>query len=198
MDTQLYRSTRFHHLIPLVLIALLASGCASTYRHSINRELENKLNKEEGVLISIPNNGWYGNTEYAGSGRMTAYAIRSAFAKHTSVVDLTSDCHGIECLKSINAQKYGYYVKPEIFHWEDRATEWSGKPDRIEVQVIIYDTKTRKELANTSITGESKWGTFGGDHPQDLLAEPIKNYVNSLYSKKSYLKPMGLKENREH
>ncbi|WP_254924651.1 DUF4823 domain-containing protein [Aeromonas sp. A35_P] len=29
--------------------------------------------------------------------------------------------------------------------------------------------------------GKSKWATFGGDHPQDLLPEPTEKYVNSLY-----------------
>ena len=24
-----------------------------------------------------------------------------------------------------------YLLKPQILHWEDRATEWSGKPDRV-------------------------------------------------------------------
>ena len=72
-------------------------------------------------------------------------------------------------------------MKPEILHWEDRATEWSGKSDRIEIQLVIYDAVTRKELANSSYTGTSKWATFGGDHPQDLLPEPTYQYVNGLY-----------------
>jgi Domain of unknown function (DUF4823) len=36
-------------------------------------------------------------------------------------------------------------------------------------------------VASTLISGQSKWATFGGDHPQDLLPEPLNSYVESLY-----------------
>ncbi len=75
-------------------------------------------------------------------------------------------------------------VTTEILHWEDRATEWSGRPDRVEVQISVYDTSTREEVASSSYSGKSKWATFGGDHPQDLLSEPTDNYVRSLYGVK--------------
>jgi hypothetical protein len=31
------------------------------------------------------------------------------------------------------------------------------------------------------IKGKSGLATFGGDHPQDLLAKPVSAYVNGLY-----------------
>ena len=62
-----------------------------------------------------------------------------------------------------------------------RATEWSGIPDKIEVKIIVYDGGTGKEVGSTLISGRSKWATFGGDHPQDLLPEPLNSYVESLY-----------------
>jgi hypothetical protein len=70
---------------------------------------------------------------------------------------------------------------PEILHWEDRATEWSGIPDRVEVKLLVLEAQGNKEIASIVISGKSKWATFGGDHPQDLLPEPIKQYVESLY-----------------
>ena len=112
---------------------------------------------------------------------MTAYAIRAAFSKHSSVVEVVNTCHGDDCLNSIDVEKFGYYVKPEILQWEDRNTEWSGKKDKIEIQIAVYDAVTKQELANSTYTGRSKWATFGGDHPQDLLAEPTNEYVSGLY-----------------
>lgn len=54
----------------------------------------------------------------------------------------------------IVASKYGYYVEPIILHWEDRATEWSGKSDKVEIQIITYDTKTKSEIGNTTYSGK--------------------------------------------
>jgi hypothetical protein len=72
-------------------------------------------------------------------------------------------------------------LKPVILHWEERNTEWSGKPDRIEIQVLIYDTTTREVIASSRFSGKSKWATFGGDHPQELLPEPTNEFVDNLY-----------------
>ena len=164
-----------------LLIAILATGCASTYRYNELQPVTTKLDGTQGVLISTPQDGWYENTQYRNSGKMTANAVRAAFSKYASRVDVVNSCHGDGCLSGIDTEKYGYYVKPEILHWEERATEWSGKPDRIEIQLVIFDAATKRELANSSYTGKSKWGTFGGDHPQDLLSEPTNQYVSSLY-----------------
>lgn len=160
---------------------LLVTACTSTYRHSELQTPAANLDPRLGVLISTPEDGWYENQQYRNSGQMTANAVRSAFAKNARKVDLAKNCSGEECLGSIDIEKYGYFVKPVILHWEERATEWSGKPDRIEIQLVIYDTATKEELANSSYTGKSKWATFGGDHPQDLLPEPTNAYVSSLY-----------------
>lgn len=108
-------------------------------------------------------------------------AIQAAFERHTNDTTVIAECQDIECLRKQDARQGGYYIIPEILHREERATEWSGKPDRIEVKISVYDASNLQELASVIISGKSKWATFGGDHPQDLLPEPIGHYVDSLY-----------------
>ncbi len=168
-------------LLFILIVAILLSGCATAYKHNELKPIAIKLDPSQGVLISTPEDGWYESTQYRNSGRMTVNAVKAAFAKFASVVDIEDSCHGDDCFNAINKEKYGYYVKPEILHWEERATEWSGKPDRIEIQLAIFNAATKEEIANSSYTGKSKWATLGGDHPQDLLPEPTNQYVSSLY-----------------
>ena len=163
------------------LIVVIVTGCASTYNYTDLHKIESMLDVNSGVLISVPKDGFYESRIYTNSGRMTANAFNAAFSKKVSIVDVIDSCHGENCLNSIDIQKYQYYVELNILHWEDRNTEWSGKPDRIEIQIVVFDTRTKQELVNSSYTGKSKWGTMGGDHPQDLLQEPTAKYVNSLY-----------------
>lgn len=168
-------------MLLILFVVMILVGCSPNYNHQKLQSVDQKLDSSEGVLISIPENGWYENTEYRNSGKMTANAVRAAFSKYTSRVDVTNKCHGDDCFGIIDFEKYGYYVKPEILHWEERATEWSGIPDQIEIQLAVYDVITKEELANYSYTGKSKWLTFGGDHPQDLLPEPTNRNVRKLY-----------------
>lgn len=165
----------------LLLSVVLSSGCAHTYKRSDLQVLSAPLDATKNVLVSVPSDGWHEDIQYKNSGRMTANAVRAAFALFAPTVDLAEDCPDSDCLKNIDPSSYGYYVKPEILSWEDRATEWSGRPDRIQLQVSVYDTATKKTVASSSYSGKSKWATFGGDHPQDLLAEPTESYVTSLY-----------------
>ena len=158
------------------------SGCAASYDQSSVVEATAKLDPSAKVLVSIPENGIYGNDTYHNSGRQTANAIRVAFSKVGVSTEITDRCHGSDCLKLEDYDSYGYYVQPEILHWEDRATEWSGKSDRLEVQLIVYEVGTGDELVNITYSGKSQWLTLGGDHPQDLLAKPTEDVVSRLYT----------------
>jgi len=165
----------------IVSISIFLSSCAASYNQQILKDATSKLERDKGVFISTPRNGWYGKIEYKNSGKMTANAVKAAFSRFSNSVYISEECVGLECLKTAVTTKYAYYVVPEILHWEDRATEWSGIPDRIDVKISVYDIASGSEISSTVITGTSKWATFGGDHPQDLLPEPVNYYVQSLY-----------------
>ncbi len=167
--------------ISLLVFATVISGCAATYKQNILAVPSAKLVRGKSVVVSTPSNGFYENIEYSASGRMTAHAVRAAFARFTNSTTVLPDCKDLMCIKKDQSMSYDYYVIPEILQWEDRATEWSGISDKIEVKVSVYDGQSAKELSSTIISGKSKWATFGGDHPQDLLPEPLNKYVESLY-----------------
>jgi Domain of unknown function (DUF4823) len=165
----------------IALIGIFFSGCAASYNQQILKSPTSKLERGKGVFISTPKNGWYGKIEYKNSGKMTANTLKAAFFRFSNNIYISEDCFGLKCLKTMPTEKYAYYIEPDILHWEDRATEWSGIPDRIEVKISIYDAALGAEIASAVISGKSKWTTLGGDHPQDLLPEPVNQYVESLY-----------------
>jgi hypothetical protein len=74
-----------------------------------------------------------------------------------------------------------YLIEPKILHWEDRATEWSGKADRVKVSLPLY--RSGSLVGSALVTANSSWWTFGGDHPEDLLDASFESYSASLASK---------------
>jgi hypothetical protein len=164
----------------IVVLSMMLFGCAATYKQNVLSDAGIKLIKGKSVSIATPANGSYDNKEYAASGKMTAQATRTAFTRFSNTITISSACADLACLQKTGS-KADYYVIPEILHWEDRATEWSGIPDRIEIKLAIYDGKSAHALATSLIIGKSKWATFGGDHPQDLLEKPLNAYIQSLY-----------------
>ena len=171
----------FMRILLIAASLALTCGCSSSYQQNDITASTMKITKDKSVLIATPADGVYETQHYQASGRMTTMAVQSAFSKFTNSVSVSDECRDIQCLKEKNKANFDYYVIPQILHWEDRATEWSGKPDLVEIKIVIYDASTLNEHSATVLSGKSKWATFGGDHPQDLLSEPITKYVSSLY-----------------
>ena len=164
----------------VVMLAILAAGCASTYTKDTLTSPSVLLKTGVIVAIGTPEDGSYGGESYPESGRATALAVRAAFSRHASETPVIPGCRVVSCLRDA-APRATYFVVPEILHWEDRATEWSGKKDKLEIKLSVYGAQSDGPLASSIISGKSKWMTFGGDHPQDLLPEPINAYIETLY-----------------
>ena len=168
-------------ILGIQIAAVLLSGCTATYNINRGNDEGVQLMATKGVYIISPEDGHYGDQYYANSGQMTASAIEAAFSIYATHVNTSDKCTLEACLATLKGSDYGYIVEPDILNWEDRATEWSGKPDRISVKISVYDVSSGDRLTQVILDGKSKWATFGGDHPQDLLPEPLMEYVESLY-----------------
>lgn len=170
--------------LAVVMLALsYLAGCSSTYERTraAGGTSTPVISSATSVYVGMPKNGQYGNTIYQGSGAMTAQAVYEAFIARVKRVEMSKKVQGRDAaLEQAKKLGFAYYAEPEILHWEDRATEWSGKSDKISVLISILDVSSGKQIDRTIIKGTSKWATFGGDHPQDLLTEPINQYVAEL------------------
>ena len=154
-------------------------GCTATYQSHPTLRSPAKLAAGKRVLIATPANGSYEGRSYASSGLLTAGALRAAFRRAGAPAEISPECGELGCLETA-AGEADYLVVPAILRWEDRATEWPGQSDRIEIAVRVF-ARDGTEIASTTVTGKSKWATLGGDHPEDLLAEPLGSFVASLY-----------------
>lgn len=69
-------------------------------------------------------------------------------------------------------------IRPQILHWEERATEWSGKADRVEISLPLY--RSGRLIGSAMVKANSSWWTLGGDHVIDLLPRPFEIYAARL------------------
>jgi uncharacterized protein DUF4823 len=79
------------------------------------------------------------------------------------------------------SERTAHTIVVGALHWEDRATEWSGKADRVKVSLPLY--RSGSLVGSALVTANSSWWTFGGDHPEDLLDTPFESYASSLAGK---------------
>lgn len=165
----------------MAFLAMGLLGCV-TQQHLRNLQSETaNVPRDASVYVSIPDDGRYGEINYTGSGQMTAQAVMGAFQAELDEAEVGRRHEDREeALSAARDVGAGYLIEPKILHWEDRATEWSGRPDKIRVLISIIDANTGEVVNKGEIIGESSWVTFGGDHPQDLLQKPIDDFAAAV------------------
>lgn len=167
--------------ILLLIFTVLFVGCADTH-HLTRTATTTSLESSSSIYISIPKDGRYGENTYSGSGLTTAQVVLKAFSVHVTNIETAHEYQSFkEALDYAKFNNFKYFVYPSILEWEDRATEWSGIPDRISIKIAVIDTNSGRTLDSAVIEGKSGLATFGGDKPQDLLAKPVMNYVSLLF-----------------
>ena len=170
-------------VILLSLGSIFLGGCRASYLSYDLEKDTTPLSRSEKVFITTPENGTYGNIVYRSSGQQVNAALTKTFSRYVDNVTCSRAVMPLQQAKA-EAAKNGcrYLVAPKIHSWADRATEWSGISDCIGIQIDVYDLDIDKRIWSRQIEGMSKWLTFGGDHPQDLLRDPINQFVDIIYT----------------
>jgi len=167
----------------ILLVAAMMTGCASKYKTDAFEAPVEKLQTNGNAYVTMAKDGSYGSKQYSNSGYLLSIATNAAVSLHLKRVEQATQVESIEeSLSSAEEMGLTYVFQPTILHWEDRSTEWSGKPDRITIKIVVWSVRTRKEISSTVLRASSKWGTLGGDHPQDLLPGAITPFVSKLFN----------------
>ncbi|RCK44698.1 DUF4823 domain-containing protein [Thalassospira profundimaris] len=166
-----------------IAASLALGACSSKYRTD-NHQLVQTVAPGSSFYVMQPADGTFGSTNYVGSGAMLTNEVYKQLIPFSSkVVKATSIETRDEAFQNAANLELEFLIDPQILHWEDRATEWSGRPDRITIHYQAYNVSDQKMLATSTLSASSKWATFGGDHPVDLLPVPTKQFLSSLLGK---------------
>lgn len=168
----------------LILLTLIIVACADSHQlvRSNPTSSNQKFGSSDSFFISVPQNGIYGEKIYQSSGVMTTQILMSSFAKRVREVKTGRSYQSFEdSLLAAKEANSKYLIYPTILEWEDRATEWSGIPDRVSIKVEIINVANGQTVESAIVKGKSGLATLGGDHPQDLLPKPIDEFVGTFF-----------------
>lgn len=166
--------------------ALCASlfACSTPGYHRISRPLDSgaAFSRGDSFYVASANNGIYSETEYPFSGFETASAAYSALSGLSSRVGKSVGIKSLDAaLKEAREGGFKILFMCEILHWEDRASGFSGVPDRAEVKVSAVEVSTGKVLDCAVIEAVGTDASFSSVRPADLIRAPISEYARSLF-----------------
>jgi len=134
------------------------------------------------VYVAVPQDGAYGNKFYAGSGQVVAQAVATAFSATATRVHVADEAvANDQSIITARSASAGYLVVPIIAQWEQRATEWSGRPSRMAIRITIIDVASGNQITSSAIEGRSRIFSFTSTSPESLLKDPLARYVQELY-----------------
>lgn len=148
---------------------MLLSGCYVS-RRELAIQVPASVPVGTPIEVVKPADGTFEAEKYDGSGNTAAGKLTAALIPYFP---------GSTVVNASTSQ--GYVIKPQLLHWENRATEWSGKADRVKVSLPLY--RSGKLVGSALVTASSSWWTMGGDHPEDLLDTPFAVYAGKLAGK---------------
>lgn len=166
--------------LSIITLLLLLVGCMDSTKFVKNGDAGG-LPARAAYYVALPEDGMYGAMPYPGSGKITTTIIRHALQKNMQKAVVATRVEDMEqALQTARQGGFDYLVLPTILHWEDRATEWNFMRDKVQVQIELVDVFSGQVETSAIIEGKSGVATLGGDHPQDLLPEPISEYLQTL------------------
>lgn len=168
------------NLVLVVLVGAL-TACANVTQVNRNVSKQVRLDSSKSAYVAIPRDGRYGSTKYFGSGEIVANLVMASFSKHMANVETGIKYQTYEEALSYAKKKYTYLITPTILHWERRATAWSGKPTKASIRLVITDVKTGKRLDSVIINARTSAVRMTSAYPQDVLPEPIRQYVDAIF-----------------
>ncbi|WP_412557923.1 DUF4823 domain-containing protein [Thalassospira sp. MIT1370] len=166
-----------------IAMTLSLGACSSKYRTD-NHQVLQTAPSGTSFYVMQAKDGKFGDINYVGSGEMLSNEVYKQLVPFSSeVVKATTDETRDEAFVSAKDRGIEFLIDPQILHWEDRATEWSGRPDRITIHYQAFKVSDQSTLVTSTLSASSKWATFGGDHPVDLLPVPTTQFVSSLFGR---------------
>jgi len=137
----------------LLIILSFMMGCTSNYQlDKLAGQNDVKLDSNKRVFIMVPEDGYYQDKNYPGSGQTTAQEVAAAFSKEARAVNIANEKMTLdEAMKEAKKVNAGYLVTPLITHWEHRATAWSGMPSRMTIRVSVCDVGTGDQCVRAAL-----------------------------------------------
>lgn len=167
-------------IMVVILLFFCVTACAHMNITPIS-ESAKKLDRAGKVLVVTGADGKFGSTVYTGTGDEFASLVMVEFAKYATGYEILPHMPLTNAISAAKEKDAKYVVTPEILHYEDRNTPWSGRLDQITVKVTVYLVDDGSMVQSSMVTANNQWATLVNNRPMVLINKPLAEMVKNFY-----------------
>ncbi|MBK8573769.1 MAG: DUF4823 domain-containing protein [Holophagaceae bacterium] len=167
----------------LACLPLLAFGCSVPRSVPEGNVVSGRsINAQDKVLIlSVIDGQEQGQAPANGSGKGMVTALRKTLMEHNIPVSTSESTNLIQGFDEASKLGFDYVLKCVITEWEDNATAWSGKGDKLRISVEIFDAKSKTMVAAASHYRIATGFTFVSGSPDRFMDECSLGALSQVY-----------------
>lgn len=164
--------------LPLSLSIFLA-GCATEAQHL--QMTPTPLAQDSSFYVPLCADGNHEGHQQAASGLMTSQLLSAELTAHTQRVETGQREENLQtALISARERNLDYVAFPFILNWKNEATPMASVPDKVKVRIDIIDVASANVIDSIVLQQNTSKMATSKTPPQELLAEPLKEYVTTL------------------
>ena len=172
---------KYFAAISVLFLSMFITACSDVTSITRSDAGEVVLNSSAKAYVSIPADGKYEQEIFTGSGRIAAGIVLGAFSTKMQHVDLADNkAYFSKAMEAARKGGYQYLITPEIIHWENRNTAWSGRPAKASISIKIVDVKTGEVIDSVVIQSRTSMVRVTDPSPEESLPPPVQEYVDSI------------------
>ncbi|MFK2932528.1 DUF4823 domain-containing protein [Dyella agri] len=133
------------------------------------------------LILGVKDGQEQGQSPAQGSGQELVDSLRKVLAEHSVPLSTTPAQALPAGFDEAVSGGWNYVLKGEITHWEDNATAWSGKGDKLFISVELYDAKTKQLVAAATEQRTATGFTFVSGTPDRFMDEVSVGALSKIY-----------------
>lgn len=138
---------------------------------------------DQKIGVMQPKDPSYADEHYPGSGLILSNRVKEALHGSAKEVVMLGTDQLDEAIRICENNGVQFIIRPIIQHWEDRATNWSGLPDKIALELILIDSPGGGTLNSLLFNASSTFFTFTNQPPEHMLDDSFETAVQQLLSR---------------
>ncbi|MBS1766093.1 MAG: DUF4823 domain-containing protein [Acidobacteria bacterium] len=166
-----------------VCLLLLATACSVPRAVPEGGVIAGQIVNTQGqvLILSTQDGQEQGQDPAHGSGRELVSALRKALSAHAVPVSISESRDVAQGYDEAAKIGFDYVLRPTITLWEDNATAWSGKGDKLEISIELYDVKSHRLTAASSFYRVATGFTLASGTPDRFMDECSNGALGKIY-----------------